>query len=146
MPPLAHAAQLDQLYAADGWLETSLQTLLSGTWDPQHEPSAWPARAHFVRWPAAYGGKVWIKVMAADGTTGLDHRVRLEWGPWSREVCVPISLRGVVITTGKAVDRDGVSHTLALTCDRLVHVVFGVGEPRPVESAIVASRGWNPIC
>lgn len=143
LPPLELAEHLDQLYESDGWIDLGLRTLWRPRWDPWKREESWPQRHHFTRWPARFSGLVWMKVVPAAVSVHEDHTLALAWGPWDRIVNLPaLSREGVLLTTGKARDPDGVSRTLNLVCDKKAHILFGAGEDFEAENVLDIHEGW----
>ncbi|SIS18554.1 hypothetical protein [Williamsia sterculiae] len=144
LPPLELAEHLDQLYEADGWIDVGLRTLWRPKWDPWEREDSWPQRYHFARWPARFSGLVWIKVVPAATSINEDHSLMLAWGPWNRTVELPtLGPTGVLLTTGKAKDPDGISRTLNFVCDKQTHVLFGAGEDFGGENVLDIHEGWT---
>lgn len=84
-----------------------------------------------------------MKLVPLPENVGASHSVHLEWAPWERDVELSISATGAVITTGKAVDRDGISRTLNLVSDKPVFVLFGAGEIAEESQVVNIRRGWT---
>jgi hypothetical protein len=73
------------------------------------------------------------------------HTLTFEWGPWGHGLQQRLPAAGLLVTTGKSVNRDGVSRDLNLTCDRPVYVLFGAGEDFSGESVVDIRRGWELV-
>jgi hypothetical protein len=141
LPPLDIASQLDDAYGAGGWLMYALAHFWQRGWDPWAD--GWPATTHAHRWPAPYGGAVWMDLRPSPHDVGQVHQIRLAWGPWERFVEVPIPAEGKVLLTGKAADDDGVARTLNLDSDRQIYVLWGAGDLDLNDRRILdIRRGW----
>jgi hypothetical protein len=103
------------------------------------------ARLHAGRWPAQYGGLVWIKIKPLPETADQEHKIFVEWGPWGRSVQTMIGREGVVIATGKGRDPDGISRVCNLTSDHAVFALYGSGESLNDETVIDIRRGWAKV-
>lgn len=142
LPSLEKAEALDRAYGADGWIVVALSALWRPRWQPWKDE--WPSRFHAATWPAAFRGLVWIKIIpATDEPVTID--LDLEWGPWGREeqLQFPQASQGIVLTTLKAVDDDGVSRTLNLKANKEVFALFGAGDHLEGEVLVMdIHRGW----
>lgn len=141
LPPLQHAASLDALYGAGGWIELSMSALWKPSWNPWR--GGWPERCHSHRWPAEYSGAVWIELRPSRDSVDVNHDVELRWGPWRRRftACLPES--GLTIWTGKAPDIDGIARTLDLTLSQPAFALFGAGTTVLDHRAIDLRDGWE---
>jgi len=142
LPSVRYADVLDQVYAAEGWLLLSIHRLWRSRWDPWADE--WPQRYHSFSWPADYRGMVWMKVLPTDREEQVHVSIDLEWGPWGRVVECVLPPTGIVLRTGKAQDRDGISRPLNFSADQKVFVLFGAGEEDLAgESVLDIHRGWE---
>jgi hypothetical protein len=139
------ADQLDELYEAKGWVQMALRSLWRSKWDPWAGDRISASRFHAGAWPARFGGIVWIKL---GPQTSLGERrvaLKLEWGPWGRTLECPLTDRGIVLMTGKAIDADGISRTLNLTSSEPVYALFGAGDDLGRDDVIDIRRGWEIV-
>jgi hypothetical protein len=144
-PPLEYAEHLDALYGGGGWVELSIRNLWRPRWNPWLQEHGVAARIHAGRWPAQFGGLVWIKVKPLPECANEMHRMFLEWGPWGRSIETNIAADGVVLATGKGRDPDGISRICNLTVDHDVFALYGSGESLDDESVIDIRRGWAKV-
>lgn len=142
MPPLEYASHLDALYQGEGWVEMSMRSLWRPRWNPWSQEHGDARRMHAGRWPAQYGGPVWIKLLPQPESLGQRHEIELEWGSWLRHVSIPLDEGGVVLVTGKAIDHDRISRACNLTSDPPVYALYGAGENLKEDVVIDIRRGW----
>jgi hypothetical protein len=142
LPPLQYAEHLDKLYEGNGWVEMSIRSLWRSKWEPWSEDHGTARQYHAGRWPAPYGGPVWIKLKPQPEFIGQPHEVDLEWGPWGRHVTSELGESGVVLLTGKAIDIDGISRVCNVTTLPAAYALFGAGEHLSGELVLDVRRGW----
>ncbi len=143
LPPLEYAHHLDALYEGKGWVEMSIRALWRAQWNPWERDHGTAKRIHAGRWPAQYGGLVWIKLKPQPDSVGQEHTIEREWGPWGRTVTAVLPEAGFVLSTGKAVDDDGISRTCNVTTQPVTYALFGAGESLDGETVIDVRRGWS---
>jgi hypothetical protein len=144
IPPLKHAEHLDKVYQSNGWVALSIRSLWRSTWDPwDDEANGWGSQIHYGNWPAALKGQVWIKIRPQPAEADRKVKLRLKWGPWRRRVPLVLGLGGAVLTTGKAVDKSGVSVSLRLKASRPVFTLFGAGEDLDGDIVLNIEDGWT---
>ncbi|MBE7194125.1 MAG: hypothetical protein INR66_16780 [Gordonia polyisoprenivorans] len=141
---LKHAMHLDNLYDGRGWIEMAVRTLWRSDWDPWALDNALLARRHSTGWPAEFSGTVWVKIRPAVQSIDTLHHIDFEWSAWRRSVEIVIPKNGVLISTGKMVDRDGLSRTCNVDADKRIFLLYGAGEDFDDEAVIVdIRRGWR---
>jgi hypothetical protein len=143
LPPLQYARHLDTLYEAEGWVEMSIRSLWRPRWNPWTDDHGTARRIHAGRWPAQYGGLVWIKVKPQPEWVSHEHVIELEWGPWQRRITCVLEADGAVLATGKATDDDGISRTCNLTSEPALYALYGAGEYLSGETVLDVRRGWS---
>lgn len=121
----------------------SIRSLWRPKWNPWLKDHGTARRVHAGRWPAQYDGQVWIKVKPRPETVGQVHEIALEWGPWARQVKVVLDEVGVVLTTAKAKDLDGISRTCNVTTEPQAYVLYGAGEALAGELVVDSRRDWS---
>lgn len=142
LPPLPVAAVLDWAYRADGWLEHAIARLWTRDWNPWRQEGSWPSYMHEHRWPADWGGVVWMDLRPERDHADLTHKIVLRWGAWRRELELALRAEGAVLMTGKAEDDDGVSRDLNLDSSFRVFTLFGAGPLPGDERVLDIRRGW----
>ena len=143
LPPLEYAEHLDQLYEGKGWVEMSIRSLWRPRWNPWLEDHGVARKYHAGRWPAEYGGAVWIKLKPQPEFVSRQHEIELEWGPWGRRVTRELPRDGFVLLTGKAVDDDGISRVCNTTVKPPCYALYGAGEDLEGEEILDVRRGWS---
>ncbi len=119
-----------------------LSHLWQRRWDPWSEE--WPKMTHAYRWPAKYGGGVWMDLRPGPHDVDQGHRLHLAWGPWGYDLEIPLPREGRVLFTGKAEDDDGIARTLNLDSDRLIFVLWGAGDIDLTDPRVIdIRRGWR---
>lgn len=140
--PAEVAVAMDAAYGTKGWIVAASGDLRFSNW--VWHPRGTPRARWLHQWDASYDDQVWIGLIPAAGRAGRDHRGRLDWGAWTREVGVALPRDGVVLVTGKAEDLDRPASTLELTITPGVMAFFGVGEPTNSSAQVIDIRiGWR---
>jgi hypothetical protein len=122
----------------DGWIETAINTLATGSWAPEIDSSP---KVHYVfRWPAALEGFVWILLRPAPERVDQPHKVKISWGRWRREVIITLPTAGIALRTEKAVDP--VEFGCHVSCSPALFLLFGAGNPRDAPMLDI-SLGWK---
>jgi hypothetical protein len=99
-----------------------------------------PDRLHFYKWPAAYGGRVWIWILPPARNAGLAHDIQLRWGPWRRSLSVSITENGITLLTSKGAEDVPASCRVEVTPE--ARVLFGVGDVSGRETLDIED-GWE---
>lgn len=142
LPPVRHARHLDRLYEADGWLEMRLQNLWRPDWDPWTESDLVPQTYHAVEWPWRYAGLVWIKLIPARVGESV-RTIELQWGHWVFRRELELARDGLVLTTGKARDVDGISVICNIASEEPVFVLHGTGTDLSGEKVLDIRQMWS---
>lgn len=143
LPPLRYAGYLDALYDANGWVKLSLAALYAASWDPWVGDQTPATTAHVHEWPASYRCPVWLLLKPHAENTGRTHTLTLDWGAWSAALTLEVGAKGLVLTTGKSVDRSGVAVTFHLESDAPVFTLFGAGGPPSGYPVTSIHRKWR---
>lgn len=141
LPSLELAEGLDRLYGGESWVATSIRTLRRSSWDPWRSERG-ASQQHAFAWHAAYGGATWIKLIPQTQHVGEEHQLTSEWGPWGRTDTLVLPRTGVVLATGKAVDRDGIARTYNLQVLPPAFALAGMGSDLTGEDVRDVRRGW----
>jgi transcriptional regulator with XRE-family HTH domain len=145
LPPLQYAEHLDGLYDGRGWVEIAIRSLWRSKWDPWSKEHGSAGRFSVIAWPAEYAGIVWIKLKPEPESAGNQFAVKIDWGPWVREVCCRIDEHGIVLMTGKAADVNRVAVSMNIAADKPLYTLNGVGGNLPDDEVIDIQRGWAQI-
>jgi formylglycine-generating enzyme required for sulfatase activity len=87
---------------------------------------AGPHGLHIHTWPAAYSGKVWIRILPTGETAGKNHDIKLRWGPWRMDINEPVGDSGLALSTSKGADDS--STPCQVQVIPAARVLFGVGD------------------
>lgn len=142
LPPLASADQLDQMYQAKGWVSSMIHALWRSDWDPWRDALQVASRRHTFSWPAPYAGEVWILIKGQAKSALASHRLIVSWGNHVHRGAYVPSTNGVLLSTGKAADVDGIPVPVNLSSDRPVFVLHGVGEVDTSAFCIDIRASW----
>ena len=129
-PRLAHAAALDEAYAASHWIALSLAGLEGAGWRPWAQAD-WPRQVQRVAWPLAVHARVWVHVWPSARCVGVEHRFELTWlGCARRSVRVVLAAPGQywVLDKPRVV---GLPHAELIIEEPMhpFHVLAGLGAP-----------------
>jgi hypothetical protein len=131
---------MDRALGAQGWVSAAVARLQQPRWEPWKDGTS--ARDFDHRWPGAYQGTVWVRVVPVPLHVGEEHLLVLRWGPWRRTVEVVLERLGVLLTTGKSRDPSANGVTLHLRSDRPVYCAFGAGEVPDQQPQQDIRDGW----
>lgn len=78
--------------------------------------------------PREHHGPVWLRLMAKGENGGTEHRVRIRWGVWYREITLMLT-KGEPIFLTHSKGNDGQSTPIVVEVDKPAYVSAGQGRP-----------------
>ncbi len=87
--------------------------------------------------PEAHQGKVWMRIVAASEREGVEHRIHMRWGLWTREWTEAIPANGQIFSFAKG---EGWAPALFVDVSPSASVSFGFGSAG--DGAIDINDDW----
>jgi hypothetical protein len=93
-------------------------------------------------YPAAYQGRIWVRVLTLGSRRGTKHTVVLRWGPWRAKRSFRTTNPAVCLTQAKAADDYSVPLFVLIT--PAANISFGTGLA-PCQETLDISHSWRRV-